>query len=197
MAEAHRYEPMTALRELRAKTTLESLAADTGISVSQISRYENGERTPSLVHLRALAGSLGTTVSDVIGEAAPRPVPLVSWVSAGKMRASHPVYESDILRVVHVADLPTGNWMALEIDGDSMDRIAPPGSIIVLDRNDQSLVDGRFYVFGNSSGEATFKRYRTNPERLQPYSTNPEHETHYLQDTMDCIGRVRQVLNFV
>ncbi|WP_375274463.1 XRE family transcriptional regulator [Methylorubrum thiocyanatum] len=197
MADDPRFEPLVALKELRGPVTLESLSADTGISVSQISRYENGERSPSLSHLRALSERLRVPVADVIGDPSPKAVPVVSWVSAGRLKASHPVYDTDILRVVHVSDLPSGSWMALEIDGDSMDRIAPPGSIIVLDRNDKVLVDGRFYVFGNSSGEATFKRYRARPERLQPFSTNPDHETHYLEDTMECVGRVRQVLNYV
>lgn len=188
---------LTALKELRGETTLESLAADVEISVSQLSRYERGERDPALSHLRRIAQRFKVTVAEVIGEPAPKPVPIVSWVSAGKLRASHPVYESDILRVVHVANLPTGNWMALEVDGDSMNRIAPPGSIIVVNRSDERLLDGKFYVFGNDEGEATFKRYRSNPERLQPFSTNPDHETHYLTEEMKLVGRVHQVLTYL
>lgn len=188
---------LTALKELRGETTLETLSGEVEISVSQLSRYESGHRDPSLAHLKRLAERFNVTVAEVIGETAPKPVPVVSWVSAGKLRASHPVYESDILRVVHVANLPTGDWMALEVDGDSMNRIAPPGSIIVLDRRDDRLLDGKFYVFGNDEGEATFKRYRSNPERLQPFSTNPDHETHYLTEEMKLVGRVHQVLTYL
>jgi SOS-response transcriptional repressor LexA len=78
-----------------------------------------------------------------------------------------------------------------------MNRIAPPGAIIVVNRSDDRLIDGKFYVFGNDSGEATFKRYRTNPERLQPFSTNPDHETHYLTEEMKLVGRVHQVLTYL
>jgi len=188
---------LTALKELRGDTTLEALSADVENSVSQLSRYESGNRDPSLKDLRKLAERFNVAVAELIGEHAPTPVPLVSWVSAGKLRASHPVYETDILRVVHVANLPTGNWMALEVDGDSMNRIAPPGAIIVVNRNDDRLIDSKFYVFGNDSGEATFKRYRSNPERLQPFSTNPDHETHYLEEEMKVVGRVHQVLTYL
>lgn len=186
------------LKTLRGAASLESVAHDVGISTSQLSRYENGERDPYLKHLRALAERFGVSVSEIIDEPAPTKVPLVSWVSAGMLRASHPVYERDILRTVHVADLPAGDWIALEIDGDSMDRVAPPGAIILVDRADHDLVDGRFYVFGNQdTGEATFKRYRSKPDRLQPFSTNPDHESHYVNSEVQVVGRVRQVITFV
>ncbi len=186
------------LKALRGTTSLESVAADVGISTSQLSRYENGDRDPYLKHLRALADRFNVSVAEIIDEPAPTKVPLLSWVSAGMLRASHPVYERDILRNVHVADLPAGDWIALEIDGDSMDRVAPPGAIILVDRADLDLVDGRFYVFGNQdTGEATFKRFRSKPDRLQPYSTNPDHETHYISTLVQVVGRVRQVISFV
>lgn len=187
---------LTFLKELRKnrKLSLETVASDVDLSVSQISRYENGERDPYLGHLRKLADRFDVSVAELIGDPATRTVPVLSLVSAGKLRASHPVYESDVLREVHVADLPNGDWIALEIEGDSMNRVAPEGSIILINRHDQTLKDGRFYVFGNDQGEATFKRYRTNPERLQPFSTNPDHETHYLTDSMMLIGRAHKVI---
>lgn len=121
-------------------------------------------------------------------------VPIISWVSAGRLRASHPVYDGDILRYVYVTDLPPGDWLALEVDGDSMNRVAPPGSTIIVNRNDQNLIDSKYYVFGNAQGEATFKRYRADPDRLQPFSTNPDHETHYIESEMLTVGRVRRVI---
>lgn len=177
-----------------AGLSLEDVAADTEISVSQVSRYETGGRDPTLGHLRKLADRFSISVAELIGDPAAKAVPLLSWVSAGRLRASHPVYESDVLRHIDVTDLPAGDWIALQIDGDSMDRVAPPGSIIIVNRKDENLIDGRFYVFGNDQGEATFKRYRDRPPRLQPMSTNPEHETHYINSDMLLIGRVHKVI---
>ncbi|QRE76496.1 LexA family transcriptional regulator [Methylobacterium aquaticum] len=187
---------LTMLTKLRTQAglTLESVAADIDLSTSQIQRFEKGDREPRLSELQKIAGRFGVTVAELIGERAPKAVPLVSWVSAGRLRASHPVYETDILRYVYLTDLPPGDWLALEVDGDSMNRVAPPGSTIVVNRQDQNLIDGKYYVFGNAQGEATFKRYRVDPDRLQPFSTNPDHETHYIDSEMLTVGRVRRVI---
>ena len=56
-----------------------------------------------------------------------------------------------------------------------MNRLAPDGSVIIINRADSTLLDGRFYVFSVDNGAATFKTYRRDPERLQPFSTNPDH----------------------
>lgn len=187
-------ERLRDFRESEPGLTLETLCEQTGISVSQLSRYEKGGRDPKLDHLLKLARRFNTTVAALIGEPSPTSVPLVSWVQAGRLSASHPVFARDVLRHVSVADLPPGDWMALEVEGDSMDRVAPSGSVIVLNRNETEPADRRFYVFGTEEGEATFKRFRSGPPRLQPFSTNPDHETHYIADTMIVIGRVHRVI---
>lgn len=187
---------LAVVKELRSELdlSLEALAHDIEISASQLSRYENGLRDPSLSDLQKLARRFGVPVAKIIGEPAPVIVPVVSWVSAGRLQASHPVFERDVLRRITVADLPPGDWIALEVDGDSMDRIAPDGSTILTDRSDTEPRDGRYYVVSSDAGEATFKRYRSNPDRLQPFSTNPDHETHYITNSMTVVGRVRRVI---
>lgn len=75
-----------------------------------------------------------------------------------------------------------------------MDRIAPEGSVIIIDYGDRDLIDGRYYVFRLSNGgDATFKRYRANPTRLEPNSTQP-HETIFPEESVEVIGRVIQVV---
>jgi transcriptional regulator with XRE-family HTH domain len=63
-------ERLKQLREAR-DLSQEDLSAGTDISVSQISRYERGERDPSLSHLRRLSEFLGITVAELIGDAPP------------------------------------------------------------------------------------------------------------------------------
>jgi phage repressor protein C with HTH and peptisase S24 domain len=96
-----------------------------------------------------------------------------------------------------VGDLPSGEYFATEVVGDSMDRIAPEGARVVVNASDRTPKDGNFYLF-SLKGETTFKRYRSRPvRRLEPFSTNPTHEPIFLGEKgWHCIGRaVRSILD--
>jgi SOS-response transcriptional repressor LexA len=118
-------------------------------------------------------------------------VPLISWVSAGKM--SFPDVSEGQLSTVMMPNLdPTGDWIALHVVGDSMDRISPPDSIIFVDRNDKALVPNACYVISNGDGEATYKRFRSSPMRFEPVSTNPAHQAIYPTREPLIVGRVKK-----
>ncbi|MCO5730137.1 XRE family transcriptional regulator [Rhizobium sp. SSA_523] len=123
-------------------------------------------------------------------------VPLLSMVSAGNLRFQPTVEEHDIIRRIKVGELPRGDWIALQVDGDSMNRVAPDGAIILVDRSDDRLIDGRFYIFSLGDGDATFKMFKRNPNRLQPYSTNPDHmATPADRDDLYVFGRAKRVIH--
>ncbi|MEU3948007.1 XRE family transcriptional regulator [Streptomyces sp. NPDC029526] len=61
---------LRALRR-RASLTLETAARDAGLSPAHLSRLETGQRQPSLPMLLSLARVYGTTVAELLGEAAP------------------------------------------------------------------------------------------------------------------------------
>jgi SOS-response transcriptional repressor LexA len=118
-------------------------------------------------------------------------VPLLSWVSAGKM--SFPDVSDEVIGTVQEGNLdPEGDWIALQVVGDSMDRISPPESIIFVDRSDKVLVPNACYVISNGDGEATYKRFRSNPMRFEPVSTNPSHEPIYPAREPLIVGRVKK-----
>lgn len=125
---------------------------------------------------------------------APQPaveVPLLSWVSAGKM--AFPDVSEDMIGVLRDGDLdPTGDWIALKVVGDSMDRISPPDSVIFVDRADKVLVPNACYVISSNDGEASYKRFRPNPMRFEPVSTNPAHEPIYPTREPLIVGRVKK-----
>lgn len=77
------------LRDLRlaAGLTLESAAARAGLSAAHLSRLESGLRQPSLPVLLGLARMYGTTVSDLLGETAGEPDPIVRGATAAAVPA--------------------------------------------------------------------------------------------------------------
>ncbi len=122
-------------------------------------------------------------------------VPLVSWVAATGFSETPAVLLGDELAYLPVPGLPRGDFLALRVVGDSMNLVAPENSIIIVDRFDTIPRPRGFYVFATpDGGEATFKRWMSRPDRLEPYSTNPAHEAIYLDAPPTVIGRVRKVM---
>jgi len=119
-------------------------------------------------------------------------VPLISWVAAGQMaESSDPYVVGDAEEYVPVTH-KRRTLIALRVNGASMNRVAPEGSTIIVDYADKSLVSGQYYVV-KLGGEATFKRYRADPPRLEPDST--EHfDTVFIDREADVVGRVIQVI---
>lgn len=123
-------------------------------------------------------------------------VPLLSKISASTFKAQDGVRAADIERHIKVSHLPKGKWFALTVEGTSMDRVAPDGSIIIVNQADDILLDGKAYVFSLDDGAATFKQYRLTPEpMLTPYSWHPEHYAMPVGDKdLYVFGRVRRVI---
>lgn len=175
-----------------------------GISKDLVISNANGNRKISKKAAEAYARVFGHTAGwYLFAEDEPSDrilrVPVVSQVSASRLKQREGVTEADIERWVHVDGLEPGDWIALTVEGDSMDRIAINGAVIIVNRAEDRLVDGRFYVFRTEEGETTFKMYKSGPMRLQPFSTNPEHfSTPVLDDaSLYVFGRVRRVIQDV
>lgn len=121
-------------------------------------------------------------------------IPLISWVEAGRLARVDAVVGYEDFDRVKVTDLPDGEYIALRVDGESMNRIVPSGSLIVVNITDKELLDGRLYVV-TISGETTFKRYRANPARFEPFSTEARHETIFPLGAVEIVGKVVQAIN--
>jgi hypothetical protein len=126
--------------------------------------------------------------------------PLISWVSAGRLDQPDHVEDLASAKLVGFPDLErSGRWIALRVDGDSMDRISPPDSIIAVDLSDRRLIPNGCYVFGDGEGGATYKRWRPADHKnrypqIAPVSTNKRHEPIFLYNGQEpiVIGRVRR-----
>lgn len=122
-------------------------------------------------------------------------IPLLDWVSAGQLLETHSqIAEGDVERIPIANDLGTGKFIALKVEGDSMDRISPSGSVIVVDLAERSLVTGRYYVF-SIKGEATYKMWHADPPYLAPYSYNAANTPIFVKGkNLAVVGRVRRTV---
>lgn len=188
------------LRRLRKASGLSQVALAEKARVSQqlISQLERGENAKTL-ELPSLALALGVDVQDIDEDfninserTVVTPVPLISTISAGTMMRDDLFDEA--IETLSITKLPPGDWFALKVEGDSMDRISPPDSIILVNRKDKRLVNNACYIISDQHGNATYKRYRPNPDRFEPVSNNPNHEPIFPDNDVPVVGRVKRTM---
>lgn len=181
-------------------SSAEEAAASLGIKYPTYAAHENGSRGIGRaqelyarrfkVSLDWLKRGIGAGPGESDGQVIEHiiDVPLLGQISAGVLRLDD--FSGQHKGTITVGPLPPGDWLALEVDGDSMDRISPEKSIIILNRRDKRLVPNGCYVIADEDGSATYKRYRPNPDRFEPVSTNPEHEPIFPDQMPPVVGRV-------
>lgn len=183
------------LRKARGLTQLE-LAKVLGVEQPTVQRWEKGKREPSFEQLIELAGVLGVEPAYLFGSVsviALGPQLFVKGkVAAGVWRVALELPSEDWRAFSGRADitLPQSARFGLEIEGDSMDKIYPPGTIIEC---------VSVYAFGeptpgkrvvvsrkNEDGEieATVKELVEQGGELWlvPHSNNPNHQPFKLSD---------------
>ncbi|MBX9814057.1 MAG: XRE family transcriptional regulator [Sphingomonas sp.] len=189
----------------RAKGWSQQQLADAiGSSQSTVAGWETDKRTPKRADVARIAIKTGVSVAELEGvdflrsaDPALQEVPLLSWVSAGAVADAGSLGLEDAEDFYPAPGLPPGRYFATEVRGDSMDRISPEGSVIIVNAADRRLVSGKPYVF-RLGGETTYKLFFREPvTRLEPYSTNPINKTIFPNDReWSVVGRVvRSVLD--
>ena len=181
------------------------LAKAVGMRQQGINNIEHGVvARPRL--LRELARALSTTeqwllwregpeiVEQIPAEATFATIPLLSWVSAGRLTDAELQIPVEDVPLLAFADLGRGEFFALRVEGDSMDRLSPNGSIIVVDRAARDLIPGKPYVFWHRAEGATYKLWQPDPPRLEPYSWNAANRAIFIKRKSDyeVVGRVRR-----
>lgn len=177
-----------------------AVARAAGISQQSLSRLENGIDLTSK-YLPAIADALETDVSDLDPSYASKEpgaaiqVPILDYVTAGRLKSPMSQIIVGDLPTMAISDLGRGDWFALRVQGDSMDRISPDGAIIIVNKADRELKAGKFYVF-SVDGETTYKMWQEgDPPMLAPFSLNPKNQTIVVKKRgFDVIGRVRRTI---
>ncbi|WP_234186441.1 S24 family peptidase [Shinella sp. NM-101] len=119
-------------------------------------------------------------------------VPLISWISAGALGEHDGITDFSEFPTISALDLPEGDWIALRVEGDSMNKISPPGSVIFANRRDRRLVYNACYVVADERGNATYKRYRSDESPpFQPASYKKISPPDFTS-AVNVIGRVRR-----
>lgn len=182
----------------RLGITANAAGIASGYGKDLIRDWRRSKGLPRLDSLMSLAPILKTT-PDWLAFGTPNStqrdyrVPVVSWVAASAFAESPEALHPGDHPMIFVPDLGEGRYIALEVKGDSMDRVAPEGSTIIVSLDDQTLIHRKFYIFVREN-EATFKRYMTEPERIEPFSYNSAHEAIPISENTEVLGRVTQVL---
>lgn len=187
-------QQIMALTGLKQKTLAKRLDVAQGTISKWISekQYPNKRQWDSVVSLISRDPRLSGLLNETTDMAY---VPVLSWVSAGKLADAESQIPVEDVPLLAFADLGRGDFFALRVAGDSMDRVSPEGSIIVVNRADRDLIADRPYVFSRR-GEATYKLWQPDPPHLAPFSTNPANKPIFVKGKKDfeVIGRVRRTL---
>lgn len=164
-------------------------------SQSTVARWERGAQ-PKPEALRRIAELGATTVDELLGiPTGPvvegyevRWLPLIGLAPAGSWREAiaMPMGEVPVR-----ADRAGRNAFAVEVKGDSMDKVLPEGGWAIVDPDRTGLYDNGVYLVSNDEHDVTLKRYKSNPARLEPVSHNPEHEVTIIErKAINVIGRI-------
>lgn len=181
------------IRNLRLSLGLNQteLAEKLGVTQASVSRWEKGSMPESdkLVQLAEMAGESVRSFIDDTGFGAPLSAVLNRFwvrgaVAAGVFASAYEWPESEwepYSGGVHI-EVPEGRRFGLRVEGDSMNLIYPPGTILDCVAIDfaPDLASGQRVIVERRRGaevEATVKEYVVGDdgrEWLVPRSTNPE-----------------------
>lgn len=182
----------------RKNITQEVIAERMGVSVPQISRWENGRDGIPSQRLSALSQAYGAPIGELLDEEtdflAPGPTLYIKGnVQAGTFLESWEVSEDDWERYTGRADIavPVRRRFGLRVVGESMNEIYPPGTIldcVARDPYDDIPNGKRVIVQRRRMGdgiETTVKEYFRDAdgvEWLVPRSRNPAFQAPFRCD---------------
>lgn len=106
-------------------------------------------------------------------------VPVIGMAGAGNWRESVEIPQGFMPVPQRLAGRAV---FGIAVSGDSMDLLIEDGGLILVDAAQKELVPGGVFLIANSAGEATVKRYRRDPARFEPCSSNPLHRPFLVSD---------------
>lgn len=195
----------TKVKEMRERAglTQKQLAEALGITQQSVYYYESGDRDIKASMLIDMSNILGCTVSELLGvgianiiKAEPsvsHPMPIFGRIAAGVAREA--LLESDQYHATEESIYKAhrnGFW--LRVSGNSMNRLFPDGSLILIDP-DQEVRNGDVAVVFVNGDDATLKRvyFEGDTIRLHPESYDNEYVDRVIDSSDPDAPEVRVV----
>lgn len=186
------------IRELRGLSQ-DAVAARMGTNRGQVSKLESGKARLNDVWIERLSKALRCQPAELIGDLIQREVPIIGDVPGGNlMEAIHNTHDGFVL-----FNSQKPNLYAVRVRGNSMSRIAPDGSYVIVDMDDKnpdSLVNQPIIVCFENDGahECSFKIYKRNPVRFEPFSIEAGYDTIFPNNRPWVVyGRVIGVVGYL
>lgn len=180
--------------------TQEVLADRVGTNAGQINKLESGQRRLSDVWIGKLVKALNCTPADLLG-GGDRNIPVIGEVPGGNIALA---LESAPEGFIQFSSTKP-NLKALRVRGNSMSRIAPDGmyAVVDFDDTDPELLRNQPVVacienLTTGEHECTFKVFKRNPDRFEPFSIEPGYDTIFPNGRdWKIYGRVVGAVGFV
>lgn len=192
------------LKELRngKGMSVDEVGERVGKSGKTISAWEVGRGQPDADKLIELCQLFGVSISEFYQEvpgalaAIPGPscqMPLVGRIAAGTPREAINQSGESVEVLITVRDAhPRGFW--LSVAGNSMNRLFPEGTLVLIDP-DMTVRDGDVAVVFVNGDDATLKRvyFEGDAIRLHPESYDPEYPDRLIDQSDPDAPEVRIV----
>ena len=178
--------------------TQEELGNYVGVQKSAIAKYENG-RIENLKRstIEKLSELFGILPSELLGISATSNVMTNTTNVIGVVPAGVPIeaIEDIIGEIEYPSRFEDKEVFALQIKGDSMNKVLPDGSIGLFEKTDV-LENGQIGAILVNGYDATVKKfYRlTDSYVLEPLSFNPDYQTIVIKDGTDPVSIVGKLL---
>ena len=175
---------MNRIRELRRARGLsqQRLAEIVCVHQTAVSQWESGRTTPDLEIAQNLARFFGVTVDELLGCDTSRTPSGSRWIPVyGRVAAGIPIEAiEDIIDEEEISAemAKNGEYIALQIHGDSMEPRMHEGDVVIVRRQDD-VESGETAVVLVNGSEATCKRIKKTPDGIMLISTNPAYEPMY------------------
>ena len=187
------------IKELRQRKniTQQELAKRIGLSQSHLSLLEAGKRSLNFDQIEKIAKTFGMSIYEFFDEGINDrrygPIPVISWVQAGKFDEAVESWEGETVFSIKKV---SPRAFALRVEGDSMEPRFMEGDIIIVDPA-LGCENGDYCVVW-LNGEVTFKKLGKNEKEIRLIALNekyPEMVIHKDKPVdFHIIGRVVDML---